>query len=376
MWLRLTLALALLILASPAFAQAPADEPPPPPAADANTPTLSSQSTLVLVPALVRSKSGDLVFTLKEDDFALTDDGVPQRLHLEQDTGGEPLALVVDIEGGGSAVDQLDKYAAIETMLDAVVGSVPHKIAVVAYDSSPVLVQNFTEDTNVATKAIQALITDNSGDKGAATLDSLGFSIDLLRKQPVQYRRAILLVSETLDRGSKLTIGDAVRALSDTNTAIYSIGFATTKSEVLNETAKLSSSQAGPAKGCFSRDPNDPNVDLTKSAATQSFDCAAELLPPLRLARMAYVAMRDGLSKNVPETVARLTGGEYFKMGNEKSLEKDLQTISNHIPNRYVLSFQPQSPHPGFHAITLDVPKYAGLKVSARSGYWIDQEGH
>jgi hypothetical protein len=85
---------------------------------------------------------------------------------------------------------------------------------------------------------------------------------------------------------------------------------------------------------------------------------------------MAFVAARDSLSKNVPETVARLTGGEYFKLTNAKSLDRDLQTISNHIPNRYILSFQPHSPHPGFHAISLTVPGYTHLIVSARDGYW------
>ena len=53
--------------------------------------------------------------------------------------------------------------------------------------------------------------------------------------------------------------------------------------------------------------------------------------------------------------------------------ERDLQTISNHIPNRYVLSFQPQSPHAGFHAIALSLPNYVELKVSARDGYWADE---
>ena len=70
--------------------------------AEPTTPTLSANSTLVLVPALVRNKSGDLVFTLNADDFTLTDDGVRQKLILEQDTGGEPLALVVLIEANSA----------------------------------------------------------------------------------------------------------------------------------------------------------------------------------------------------------------------------------------------------------------------------------
>ena len=70
--------------------------------------------------------------------------------------------------------------------------------------------------------------------------------------------------------------------------------------------------------------------------------------------------------------MARLTGGEYFKLGGEKGFERNLQTISNHIPNRSVLSFQPRSPHAGFHAIELRVPGYTGMEVSARNGYWAD----
>ena len=366
--MRLWFALALAFVPA-ALAQGP----PATPAAPA-TATLSTQSTLVLVPALVRDKSkcGQLVFTLNVDDFALTDDGIPQKLHLEQDTGGDPLALVVDIEGGGAGASELSKYAELAPMLESVVGSVPHRIAVVGYDSSPVLVQDFTPNDDVAAKAISALIDDDSGDPGAATLDSLGFAIDLLRKQPLQYRRAILLVSESHDRGSKLRLEEAVRAISDTNTAIYAIGFSSGAADSKGEMANLGQSQSGPSGGCMSRNPNDPNVDLNKSRGAQAADCLGILAPPLILAEAAFLAIRDALEKNIPETVARLTGGEYFKLTNAKSLGRDLATISNHIPNRYVLSFQPQSPHPGFHAISLKVPGYAHMEVSARGGYWAD----
>jgi hypothetical protein len=71
--------------------------------------------------------------------------------------------------------------------------------------------------------------------------------------------------------------------------------------------------------------------------------------------------------------VAKLTGGEYFKLTSAKSLEHDLATITNHIPNRYILSFQPQSPHPGLHAINLKAPGY-NFEVTARDGYWADTD--
>jgi VWFA-related protein len=376
----LAVAAALPAMLTAQSSTAPSQSPPD----SSSTTTLVSRSTLVLVPALVRKKSGELVFSLKADDFVLTDDGIPQKLHLEEETGGEPLALVVDIEGGGAALDQIAKYGALTSMIESVVGGEPHKVAVVGYDSSPVLVQDFTPDINLAAQAIQALIADDNGDNGAATLDSLGFSVDLLRKQPIGYRRAILLVSESNDHGSKVTLETALRDISDTNTVIYSIGFSSGRDELKHESAKtfgqgniplLSSKEpapAGPAHGCMSRDPGDPNVNLKQNPAAQAYECLSLLAPPLRLAKAAAIAAFDGLQKNIPETVARLTGGEYFKLGNEKNFERDLRTISNHIPNRYILSFQPQSPHPGLHALALRVPNYTGIEITARSSYWAD----
>jgi VWFA-related protein len=374
---RHALALTCILWAIPAIpdlAQTPSTDavatPDSPPAQAA---TLTARSTLVLVPALVRNKAGELVYTLKANDFVLTDDGVLQKLTLEQDTGGEPLALVVDLEGGGAGANQLYKSVTLAPMLSAVIGNVPHKIAVVGFDSSPVLVQDFTPDLDAVTHAIHALIDDDNGDNGAAILDSLGFSVDLLRKQPPEYRRAILLVSESNDHGSKMRLDEALREISDTNTVIYSFGFSSGRDELKNGSAKaLSDSTPGPARGCMSRDPNDPNVNLQQSPAQQAFGCLSLLAPPLGIAKAAVIALFDGMQKNIPETVAHLTGGEYFKLGNQKSIERSLMTLSNHLPNRYVLSFQAQSPHAGFHAIELRVPGYAGFSVAARNGYWAD----
>jgi VWFA-related protein len=348
--------------------------------------TLTSRSTLVRVPTLVHSKANKLIYSLTADDFALTDDGVPQKLQLEEDTGTEPLALVVDIEATGSGARALAQCAGLTAMLDAVVGGVAHEVAIVGFDHSSVLVRDFTSDVDAAGRAIHEFVAGESGHSGAAILDSLGFSMDLLRKQPPQYRRAILLISETLDDGSHLKLDEALRAIGNSDTTIYAVAFSTSKSYANREGPKtlgsgsipfLSSKNGvppGPVHGCMSRDPNDPLVDLNENSARQAYDCLSLLAPPLRLAKIAAVMASDGLRKNVPETVTRLTGGEYFKLSDEASLEHSLQTISNHIPNRYILSFQPQSPHPGFHSVVLQVHGYEGLEISARNGYWAEPE--
>jgi hypothetical protein len=177
---------------------------------------------------------------------------------------------------------------------------------------------------------------------------------------------------------------DALRAISDTNTAIYSLGFSSGKADAAHyasrelpfqngpDGAKLENAHPGPPHGCMGKDP-DP--DATTNKAVQAFDCLGLLAPPLALAKLAAIRAADGLQRNVPETVAQVTGGEYFKFENSRSLVRGLLTISNHVPNRYVLSFQPQSPHAGFHAVELKLVGHPGLHVTARSGYWADADG-
>ena len=43
------------------------------------------------------------------DDFILTDNGVVQKLRLEQDTGSDPLAMVIIAQTGGDASAHLEK---------------------------------------------------------------------------------------------------------------------------------------------------------------------------------------------------------------------------------------------------------------------------
>ncbi len=314
------------------------------------------------------------------------------------------------VEIGGAGARQFQKYPTIAPplapMLASIVGNVPHQVAVVAFDSHPQLLQEFTGDLDDAADALRTLapgckrqhhyencryptaIHDKPlGDNGAAILDSLEYAVDLLRIKPAGFRRAIVLVSETLDRGSETKIAQAVRDITDANTTIYSIGYSTAKSETAHYAARqlptqpsgrtrmgwidLENHHPNPPNGCMGKDP-EPDPDATHNRWAQAYDCLAQLAPPLTFAKMAAIATVDALQTNVPETVARLTGGEYFKLGDEKHLEHDLSTVANHLPNRYVLSFHPQSPHPGPHTIALSLPGYEGLTVTARTTYWAE----
>ena len=330
---------------------------------------LTVRSDLVMVPVFVTTKGKDahVVFGLTADDFFLTDNGVPQTLTLEQETDSEPLALAIVVETGGAGSEHLSDYLQLDAILDALIGNVEHRVAVIGFDSSPHLMLPFTPNTEDASRQLATL---SEGDQGAAILDAVAFAVEQLWAQPTRYRRAILLLSETIDQGSKTTLDDALRLASDTNTTIYSLAFSSNRSAVSHEASKLNGGKPGPAHGCFSRTGADSEYEGHYSK--QVLDCLSQLAPPLRLATMAFLTARNGLRTNTAESLAQLAGGEFRSFHNAKDLKAGLIAVSNDVPNDYVLSFSPTTPTSGLHALHVESRANPQLEMKHRRAYWID----
>ena len=79
----------------------------------------------------MKTKGGQVVFELTADDFVLTDDGVPQQIRIEQDTDGQPLALAIVVETGGAGAQHLADYETLDAILDALIGNVEHRVALI-----------------------------------------------------------------------------------------------------------------------------------------------------------------------------------------------------------------------------------------------------
>jgi VWFA-related protein len=355
---RLALTLPLIFSAALAVAQQPENA----------TSTLTVSSTLVQVPVQVKTKSGKNVYELTADNFLVTDNGISQTINLDDDTGSQPLALAIVVQTGGAGAAHIADYQGLGAILDAIVGNVDHLVAVVAFDSAPHLLQPFTPNTGLATKQLNNL---QPGNLGAAILDGVAFAVAQLRQQPANYRHAILLFSETLDQDSNTTLEEALRLISNTNTTMYSFAFSSTHAAVHHEASKFERpGEPGPTHGCFSRDGAD--AEYQDHYSKQVLDCISDLAPPVRLATMAFVAARNGLRTNTAESIAQLTGGEFAHFHNANDLQKGLVAVSNDVPNFYQLSFHPQPPTAGMHALHVELKDDPHLELKARSAYWID----
>jgi len=296
----------------------------------------------VVVPALVQTPGKEVVYSLRADDFLLTDKGIPQKISLDE-TSSQSLSLVVLMQTGGAAIREFDKYRGLETMLAAIVGGAPNQVAIVNFDSQPEAASPFSSDIAQLTDAINH---PDPGNSGAAIMDALKFALNMLAQQPANHRKVILLISQPQDSGSKTTAKEIAHITSETNTAIYSLTF---------------TPQLTRLKGSL-KEPAHSNAPLT--VGNGSYVAYFSLTEPLQM-------IIDAMRKDVAAEVATVSGGEAIRFENRRQLEDMVASIGNHIRYRYMLSFRPSPADPGFHPIRISLVNYPQLTVSARNGYWL-----
>jgi hypothetical protein len=204
--------------------------------------------------------------------------------------------------------------------------------ALVVFDSKPIYLEGFQQDTSYIDRDLQQL---PEGDGRAAILDAVGFSVNLLEERPPDHRRVLLLISETRDHGSRhITIPQLVERIGASNTLVFSVSFSPSKAEVIDW-----------AKG---HGGGGANIDLRG--------------PVL----MAMNAMR----RNTPKTLAAMSGGEYEPFAREKAFEDRITEAARHAHNRYLLSFYPSNPEPGLHTLRVKLSQDYAARVVARANYW------
>ncbi len=332
--------LAALIFFAAVFLRAGAQELPPPepaqplPAAQGET-TLRVTTNVVLVPTLVEKDHGEVIYGLKQSDFELLDNGVPQQLKVEEELDTAPVALVVAVEQGRSSGLEFDKLAKLGPLLDLFLAGGKGEAALVGFDSQPQLIRDFTHSTELISKDLQHL---TPGDGGGALLDTVGYAVDLLQSQPKEYRRVLLLISEERDHGSKhIRPERLVERIGLTDVLVLSLTFSASRAELLH--------------------------DVKDSGE-------GRMITPISALFMAV----QGLKKNVARQIAVMSGGEYAPFTRDKGFEDRVAEVAKHAHNRYLLSFYPTDRTPGLHTLRVKLTEDYGARVVARANYWAVDE--
>src|SRR5258707_8375503 len=232
-----------LLLASVLFAPylVAQQKPSTPDQTSASTaPTIAVDARLVNLPVVVRDKRGALVQNLTKDDFILQVDDKPQTIrYFDKDTN-LPLTLGLLVDTSLSQRDVIDEErAASSTFLDQMLTTPKDNAFIMQFAAETELLQDLTSSRPLLQSALKAIDTPtkDSGPSGADTptrrprggggtvlYDALFLASDeLMTKQTG--RKAIIILSDGGDRGSRETLVKSIEAAQRADTIIYAIYF-------------------------------------------------------------------------------------------------------------------------------------------------------
>ncbi len=176
-------------------------------------------TSLVVLDVSVVDPSNKPVMDLKQEDFSVTEDKVPQKIdHFSKEQ--VPVSLVFAIDTSGSMRPKLDTVVKASTNI-VKEGRAGDEMAVIEFKDQPELLEEFTGDVNDVIDTLNGLVASRQ----TAMLDALYLAADYANKDGKNRRKAVLVVTDGLDNDSYYKFGEVVNHLREIDVQIYLIGF-------------------------------------------------------------------------------------------------------------------------------------------------------
>ena len=393
------LVLAVFALAWPSIASFAQQSNTQQAANDQPVTTLHVQAREVLLPVTVRDKHGALVTSLQKSDFALTEDGRPQVIKSLMHQTDLPFncGLLVDTSRSVSGAIENERKAAdkfVDQMLPGqkAAGDPPsadshgpaasaavsgkNEAFLLHFDREVELLQDFTASPDKLHHEIDQMgpssrsqndsqgpeTTGDDRDRqrgnargGTQLYDAIFLASDELMK-PKNGRKALVVFSDGVDRGSKESLNEAVETAERADVSIYTIYFKGEQERSDNggfpggRHGGMGGGWPGgggggypgggggyPGGGGRRGGSNEPQVD----------------------------------GKKIMEKIATQTGGRYFEAKKKDNLEEIYGQIAEELRGQYLLTYTPDKVDNdgGYHKVALKASK-DDLTVLTREGYY------
>lgn len=368
--------------------------------APAQQPIQGVGAKLVHVPAVVHDKKGALILTLKKEDFDLKVDGKPQQIRYFTNDANLPLTLGLLVDVSGSVANRLDdERRASSAFLDDMLTSDADRAFVIQFGHKADLLADLTNQRGKLQEGLKQLEGDRMGQGGGRGRDDNnrddrngpppppdddrnssqqffqypgmgggqgrrgggqrpdggqgrgpgGFggggtvlydatflaSDELMKKQ--KGRKAIILLTDGEDRGSKVSLVRALEAAQRADTIVYAIYY---KGEEGGGQRGFGSGPRGGWPG--------PGGGGNRGG--------------------------DGDGKKVLLRMTQETGGQMFEVSKKHPVDEIYKEIARELRSQYRIEFTPDegTGSDGYHQIDLQV-KDKKLFVQTRDGYYVGE---
>lgn len=368
---------------TPVESQNPKQMPPPQPGQPApssnGTPTFSTDVKVVNVFATVRDKDGKIIHDLTKDDFALEEDGHPQTIRYFAQQTDLPLTLGLLVDTSMSERRMLGtERDASATFFQQVLRPDRDKAFLIHFDREVELLQDLTASRERLVKALDGIDKpqwsngdSQSGDSGGqngggnggggpggypgrrggggrggyghgggtALYDAVYLaSDDLMQKQTG--RKALILLTDGEDRGSKVSLAEAITSAQRADTLAYSVRIADDEGN---------RGFGGPGMGGRHGGWGGGGMGGGRGGGR------------------GYESRPDG--KKILQQISKETGGAYFEVSKKKTVDQIYSQIEEELRNQYSLGYTSDQTGAGFRKIQLTV-KQKGLTIQTRDGYY------
>lgn len=289
--------------------------------------SISTQSNLVNVDAVVTDQDGNLVTGLKRDNFRILDQGQPQQISNFAPTDA-PITVVILLEYSGTYYGYFGAKGAY--WADGFLQQLKPQdwVALKTFDLNTTLQEDFTQDKRAIDQALRTLGFPTFHE--AVLFDALYETLNQLRD--VKGKKSILILATGFDTFSKHNLDQILNRLKETDVTIFSVGMA-------------------------------EEVDLYSPQG----------------AGVGYLQAKNQLT-----SFSRMTGGYAFFPRFEGEMPDIFNTVASYLRSQYTLGFSPTTVQDGrYHKLTVEVVDDQGnplqlankkgkmkkAVVSAREGY-------
>ncbi len=340
-----------------------------------DVPTLSVNVKVINVLAAVHDKKGEVVKNLTKDDFTLTEDGRPQTIKYFSPQSDLPLTLGLLVDTSLSQRRVLGQERdASAVFLDQLLRLDRDHAFIIHFDFDVELLQDLTSSRQKLRAALDQLdlADDRRGSRsgggypgggggypgggypgsgrrrggggghgggGTDLYDAVYLASDeLMTKQ--QGRKAVIILSDGVDTGSKLTLADAIEAAQKSDTMVYSILF---------------SDESAYGGGGFGI--GFPG-GMGRGGRGGGWPMPREDHP-------------DG--KKVLQQLSRETGGRFFEVSKKEPIDRIYASIQEELRNQYNIGYSSDKPYDGTYRKIHVAVKSKDLTVQAREGYYARQ---
>jgi VWFA-related protein len=326
-------------------------------------PKIAVEVKTVSVLATVRDKHGKIVSNLAKDDFALEEDGRPQTINYFARESDLPLRLGLLVDTSLSQRRLLEQErSASYSFLDHLLRENKDLVFVIHFDREVELLQGFTPLRPKLQAALQSLQTPQYGadhgggggtrggsgssgggrgsrQRGGGTLlyDAIYLAADELMSRQ-QGRKALIILSDGVDHGSKETLATAIETAQRADTVVYSVLFED-DGGYGHPGGMMGPHGGGGGHHGGGRHPQGERPD----------------------------------GKKILQQISKETGGRLFEVSKKDTMDKIYSEIAEELRNQYSLGYTPEKDSgTGYHKIQVTT-KQKELFVQARDGYYASQ---